>query len=123
MKRGLFGTLILLVIIAALIIIAWPQIGPNLKSGGCQQLENQIQNNLNSSNYCTQDSDCVALNLGCQLGCFAFVNKNADLNILGNLTNVYIDSGCKVCNELCIKMPDQSEIICSGGKCQIKAGN
>jgi hypothetical protein len=117
MQRGLFGTLVLLIIIIALVIIAWPQIGPSLKSGGCQQLDNQIQNNLNQSNYCSQDSDCVSLNLGCQLSCFAFVNKNADSNVIGNLTTAYIDSSCKVCNELCIKPPEQSDLICRGGKC------
>ena len=47
----------------------------------CQNLHNEIENDLTKANYCQKDSDCSVLVLGgsyVEFGCYHFVNKDVD---------------------------------------------
>lgn len=112
--------LLLFIVAIALLVYFWPTINSGFRGPTCDGLESGFYSMINQSNYCTQDSDCIILDTGCQLGCYGFVNKNSNMNQLLSLSSGFVKAGCGVCNKACIQPPRQEDIICSGGKCGIK---
>jgi hypothetical protein len=122
MAKGKFSLVVLIVSIA-LLWYFWPQIDSVFKEPTCTSLNAGFHSMLNQSNYCTQDSDCIVLDTGCQLGCYEFINKNSNINQLLELSAQFVKAGCKVCNEDCANSPKQEDVVCSGGKCVVKEQN
>ncbi len=82
----------------------------------CQNLYNEIENDLTQANYCQNASDCDVLNLGgsyIAFGCFHFVNKAVDKNKFYEKMRVY-DQSCSLMIDECAPAPKPS---CVANKC------
>jgi hypothetical protein len=112
--------LILFIAFAAVFAYFWQDISSTFKDSTCPNLESGFYTLRDSSNYCAEDSDCIVIDTGCQLGCFALVNTNSSMNQLLALSTQFVKAGCGVCNKACIAPPKQEAVICSSGKCVIK---
>jgi hypothetical protein len=112
--------LILLIIAIAFFMQFWPQISSTFRTNTCPTLESGFYSLRDQSNYCVQDSDCIVLDTGCQLGCFALVNTNSSMSQLLALSTQFVKAGCGVCDKNCTAAPKQDEVSCNSGKCTIK---
>lgn len=82
----------------------------------CQNLHNEIENDLSKANYCQNNSDCDVLNLGdnyIAFGCFHFVNKAVDKNKFYEKMRIYVQS-CTLMIDECAPAPKPS---CVANKC------
>lgn len=89
----------------------------------CQYLNNEIESDLNKSNYCQTDSDCDVLILGAdyiKFGCYHFINKEVNKKqIYDKMENyTYIQNCTNIINE-CAPAP---EPVCISSKCVYDEG-
>jgi len=92
-----------------------PTTHPTSKNA-CQNLYDEIENDLTQANYCQNDSDCDVLNLGSSyiaFGCFHFVNKAVDKNRFYEKMRVY-DQSCTDIIDECAPAPKPS---CVASRC------
>ena len=83
---------------------------------GCSYQYNQIDNEVQSANYCNIDSDCKVLPLGgkyVEFGCYHYVNKDVDGEQLYNKMDNYWNRCTKVIDK-CARAP---EAQCINNKC------
>jgi len=46
----------------------------------CLSLKEQIQEKIDSANYCEVDEDCIATSFNCPFGCSNYLNKDFDIS-------------------------------------------
>jgi len=89
-----------------------------LETTNCSELKSQITTLINQVNYCNVDSDCiVSEEFGLYFGCYALLNKNADIVSIKEDAKNY----ARVCPEpidiLCPFLPIYSDVKCINNKC------
>jgi hypothetical protein len=90
----------------------------------CSELLNLIKDEIENSKKCTIDTECEikSINVPCTITiCSGSYNKNYDLKLMSNLTNVYTNNGCqRMCPlYMCIDMTNQ-KAVCENKECKIK---
>lgn len=89
-----------------------------VKTSSCNELEKKIKDLIDNANYCSENSDCIAIDLvHCTpLGSYGLINKNADIGDIKRYTNEY---SAKCPKEICkpILSPKLKEIKCENNKC------
>ncbi|RLI96411.1 MAG: hypothetical protein DRO99_04480 [Candidatus Aenigmatarchaeota archaeon] len=96
-----------------------PESMPMPEKVDCNALQGKIESMIDQANTCTQDSDCVAeLKEGmCPFGCYALMNKNANVNQIRSLMQEY-NRECLSCAYGCAEPPSQGQIRCVDGRCE-----
>ena len=82
----------------------------------CEQLYNEIEEELDNSNYCNSDSDCTYIMLGgayIEFGCYHYINKDIDGTKIYEMMDGYLDRCFKMINK-CAPAP---EATCVSNKC------
>lgn len=82
----------------------------------CSQIYDQIENDLESANYCETDSDCQILTLGgpyIKFGCYHFINKKFSKEEFRSRMMEYY----KQCGEMIDECAWASNATCVSGKC------
>lgn len=77
----------------------------------------EIEKELENSNYCTQDSDCGSIMLGgayIGFGYYHYINKNVDKDTIYQMMEKYHNNRCTILIDKCALAPPS---ICSSGKC------
>ena len=115
MERKIKFMLILLLIL----LIASPMVFNTLQTN---KQEKDIKGLLDASNYCTDDSDCMILNmtLGCPFGCYNLGNKDTNTAKIKALWEQYQINSQKsgiICVYDCIEPPKAHDIKCVNNKC------
>ena len=135
-KKISFPIAIIIIVVCAVLVgvIAWqysiiPGIGlsgftPTPSEKSCKQLREEIENDFDVANYCEQDSDCKAIQLGgayVELGCYKFVNvatdKNKFLERGGLLDRRRVEEYDKKCGQVSYKCAIAPQPTCVSGKC------
>jgi hypothetical protein len=84
----------------------------------CQNLYNEIENDLDEANYCQVDTDCDVIMLGgwyIDFGCYHFVNKEVNQNAILSKMETYKDKmRCSQIINDCAPAPD---VKCISNKC------
>jgi len=84
--------------------------------GSCQIMHDEIENDIDASNYCSEDADCDVLILGgsyIEFGCYHFINKAIDKEPFYNKMDIYTIE-CSTIIDLCAPGPNPK---CVSGKC------
>ncbi|MBI2530370.1 MAG: hypothetical protein HYW05_04470 [Candidatus Diapherotrites archaeon] len=82
----------------------------------CQSMHDEIENDIDESNYCSEDADCDVLILGgsyIEFGCYHFINKAIDKEPFYNKMDTYTRQ-CSTIIDLCAPGPNPK---CVSGKC------
>ena len=106
-----------IVALAVIVIIAVSMLFLFGKMPVCKSMYNEIEKELEDSNYCTQDSDCDSIALGgfyIEFGCYHYINKNVDKEVIYQKMEKYSNKGCTTMIDKCARAPPA---ICSSGKC------
>ncbi len=117
-KKFIWILILILVIIASGVIyfLHKQQPEPFAGNSSCEEMYNEIENDINDANYCEIDSDCDVLMLGGQyvdFGCYHFVNNAVDKDQFYKKMDVYEQKCSKIIN-LCAPVPDAR---CVSNKC------
>jgi hypothetical protein len=84
----------------------------------CEDMYDEIENDLDKANYCLSDSDCSIIMLGgwyIDFGCYHFVNKEVDKNaILSKMRTYKEEMKCSQIIDKCAPAPDAK---CISNKC------
>jgi len=88
-------------------------------TSNCETQEKDINQLIDSKNYCGQDSDCILLDIdyGCPFGCYNLINKNEEFQSINDLIMKYAKSECSECMYKCPQEPKTEEIECINNKC------
>ncbi len=84
------------------------QLEPFAGNLSCEEMYNEIENDINNANYCEIDSDCDVLMLGGQyvdFGCYHFVNNTTDKDQFYKKMDIYGQKCGQIINE-CAPAPD-----------------
>ncbi len=87
------------------------------KTSVCESMYDEIEKELEASNYCTQDSDCDSIMLGgayIEFGCYHYINKNVDKDLIYKMMQEYDNNKCITMIDRCALAPPA---ICSSEKC------
>lgn len=82
----------------------------------CEDMYDEIENDLDRSNYCQSDSDCSVIMLGGwydDFGCYHFINKDVDQEQFFTKMDAYKEKCSQIINE-CAPAPDAK---CVSNKC------
>jgi hypothetical protein len=82
----------------------------------CEDMYDEIENDLNRSNYCQSDSDCSVIMLGgwyVEFGCYHFINKDVDQEQFFTKMDAYKEKCIQAINK-CAAAPDAK---CVSNKC------
>jgi len=93
-----------------------PTIKPLSGNMSCDEMYNEIENDLDGANYCEKNSDCDVIMLRSvyiKFGCYHYVNKNVDKEQIYQKMSVY-DKKCSSMIDKCAPAPDAQ---CVSGKC------
>ncbi len=93
-----------------------PIISPLSQGMSCEEMYNEIENDLDNANYCEKNSDCAVIMLGSvyiKFGCYHYINKNVDEEQIFQKMRVY-DKNCRSMINKCLPAP---EAQCVSGKC------
>jgi len=137
-KKLIFGILIILlvIVVVGLVMLNKPttttptsntsstqdtpttpsEITPLSESMSCEEMYNEIENDLDNANYCEKDSDCDVIMLGgvyIRFGCYHYVNKNVDKEQIYQKMSAY-DKKCRDMINKCAPAPNAT---CVSGKC------
>jgi len=88
----------------------------------CEDLYDEIENDIDNANYCNTDTDCEILMLGgwyVDFGCYHFINKDVDQEQFFRKMSIYKEKCSQVINE-CAPSPDAK---CELNRCVPKGGN
>jgi hypothetical protein len=64
----------IIIIILGVVWFTWHQ------TVDCPTLKTNIQNKIDSANYCNNDNDCIVKDFGCPFGCGSYLNNDFDTN-------------------------------------------
>jgi hypothetical protein len=81
----------------------------------CDLLAHEINGTLESLRSCATDADCKFTGLNCPFGCFAAVNRTADLQPVFRRMDYY-NRICAACRPRCPSIDDEPG--CEQGKCR-----
>ena len=87
----------------------------NIESS-CQSMHDEIENDINAANYCSEDADCDVLILGgsyVEFGCYHFINKDINKDLFYSKMDTYTQA-CLTMIDDCALSPNP---ICVSGKC------
>jgi hypothetical protein len=82
----------------------------------CEKLRKEIDNLWIEANYCNQDSDCKAIQLGgeyIEFGCWRYVNKDYNTDEIFQKLDSYVNT-CPIPVNKCMPAP---ESVCRENKC------
>ncbi len=82
----------------------------------CEDLHNEIENDLEKTNYCQTDSDCDVIMLGgtyIEFGCYHYINKQIDKEQFYKKMDIY-NQKCSLSINDCGSGPDAK---CISNKC------
>jgi len=82
----------------------------------CEDMYDEIENDLYKSNYCQSDSDCSVIMLGgwyVDFGCYHFINKDVDQEQFFTKMDAYKEKCSQIINK-CAPAPDAK---CVSNKC------
>jgi len=82
----------------------------------CDDMYNEIENDLDRANYCQSDSDCSVIMLGgwyVDFGCYHFINKGVDQEQFFTKMGAYKEKCSQIIND-CALAPDAK---CVSNKC------
>ena len=82
----------------------------------CQSMHDEIENDINAANYCSEDANCDVLILGgsyIEFGCYHFINKDINKDMFYNKMDIYTQE-CSIIINDCGSLPNP---ICVSGKC------
>jgi len=82
----------------------------------CESTSLELSKRLDLMNYCNDSSECKIVSLGCPFGCYRFVNENANLSEIAELSGKY-KANCPECVYKCPISPEQEQISCENNKC------
>jgi hypothetical protein len=83
-------------------------------SQDCLSLKEQIQEKIESANYCEVDDDCIIVDFGCPFGCGSYLNKDFDVNDIQKDIEVFQSCPESNCEYKCMR---PSPPICINNKC------
>lgn len=124
-KIIIFSSVILLFLLASCIQKQTPKptttnqppiIKPIQGDFDCQQMHDEIENDLTNANYCQTDTDCEPITLSSVyvvFGCYHYVNKEIDKEQIYNKMDKYIAK----CSRIIDKCATAPEAKCDLGKC------
>jgi len=82
----------------------------------CEDMYEEIENDLDRANYCQSDSDCSVIMLGgwyVDFGCYHFINNNVDQEQFFAKMDAYKEKCSQIIND-CAPAPDAK---CVSNKC------
>lgn len=94
-------------------------IAPLSDNLSCKEMYDEIESDLDKSNFCQTNSDCDAIMLGgayVKFGCYHYINKGVDKELIYQKMSVYD----KKCNDMINKCAPAPTAQCVSNKC-IKA--
>ncbi len=105
-----------LVITLLLIFLAAGGIGYYFYGNSCETTSLKMRSLMDEANFCNDPSDCNITSLGCPFGCYNFVNKDANLSAITEMSKGY-NLKCPSCTYKCPIPPPTDQIACLNGKC------
>lgn len=75
----------------------------------CKELYDEIENELDEANYCEKTSDCDDIVLGggyVEFGCYHYINKDVEKNLILNKMENYSKNGCIQMINKCAPVPE-----------------
>jgi len=93
-----------------------PEVTPLSENMTCEEMYQEIENDLARANYCQTNSDCIDISLGAmyiKFGCYHYVNKNIDQEKIYRKMDVYNEKCSKAIND-CAPIPNAK---CVNNKC------
>ena len=112
-------TVIIVVVVAGFFLINQSQpitITQPPSSFYCEDMYDEIENDLDRANYCQSDSDCSVIMLGgwyVDFGCYHFINKDVDQEQFFTKMDAY-KKKCSLRINDCASAPDAK---CISNKC------
>ena len=115
-KKFILILVVILIIIAGGVYYFWHKQQPFAGNLSCNEMYNEIENDIENANYCKTDSDCDVLMLGgwyVDFGCYHFINKAVDKDQFYKKMDVYKQKCSQMINK-CAPAPDAR---CLSNKC------
>lgn len=129
-KKFILILVVILIIIAGGVFYFWykqqppqmnipttpPTIKPLSGNMSCEEMYDEIENDIDNANYCKTDSDCDVLMLVgryMEFGCYRFVNKGVDKDQFYKKIDTYYQKCSQILNE-CAPVSDTR---CVSNKC------
>ncbi len=109
--------IILLILVSLMVLISpasWANERPPPEE--CKILEQEVNEYIESQNFCKQDEDCALTLVRCPFKCVNYVNKNSLGQVNKRIEN-FLEKSCSSCLYECIA---SSGAICLKNKCYDK---
>ena len=127
-----FAIIIVLAIVLVGGIIVWQYQFPSgeefyqegeLKKGffsdDCEKLASQLENLVEKMNYCEERTDCLIIQHSvCALGPFILINKDADMDKLGEGMGKYL-MNCGTCDWAPLTTENMEKVDCVNNVCKL----
>ena len=114
MRKIILTTLLLTFPVVCFAQDAVTQATPKYDKQYCLSLKEQIQQRIDSANYCEVDEDCITVSFGCPFGCGSYLNKNFDISEIKKDIGVFQSCPESNCEYQCMRpLPP----VCINNKC------
>ena len=85
-----------------------PTIKPLSQNLSCKEMYDEIEQDMDNSNYCETDTDCDFILLGdnyVKFGCYHYINKNVNEELIFQKMNIYNKNRCSSIINRCAPTP------------------
>lgn len=88
----------------------------------CENLAKEIMSDMQDANYCSKDSDCIAIGAGFPFECYVLINKDSNYKQTGDkVREFYTKCLSNQGPSSCLAPPSQDKLECKSGKCVLKS--